>query len=100
MQLETSSALVDPSNLHSLFEQYPDLRTQLQQVYLSTKDPSVSDTHAGVSNRADDRPSNRFWKPEYGFRAGLRTLDKSLQDENVNSAGLNAFLKLLAEKSL
>lgn len=89
---------LNASDLQNLFQQYPSLKTHLQQIYLSTQEPSEP---PGTDRPGKDgRPFvSRPWKPEKGFQLGLKSLQASLDRGGADAEGIAAFLKLVSERT-
>ena len=94
----TQIASLDAEDLRSLFKQYPSLKGQLQQIYLSTQEPS--EACRGEGPESNSRSSlARPWRPEKGVQTGLKSLQAVLEDDGPDAEGIAAFMKLLSGKT-
>lgn len=101
---EPFRTLKDSQDLSRLFERYPALRTQLNQLYQIAADPRMSQQPRQLHYRGRN-PQGHFrerhdsrsdrWTPEQGFNNALHTLENELDSDMPKYQGLREYAKLV-----
>lgn len=88
-----SSAKVDKEELETLFEHYPELRSELQKIYQASQRDGPD-----LRDNARNQAGGRAGKANSGFELGLKSLRDVLARDDATSRGLEAFMKLITDR--
>ncbi|ETN37062.1 uncharacterized protein HMPREF1541_08052 [Cyphellophora europaea CBS 101466] len=79
--------------LEHLFQQYPNLRAKLKNIYEQTLHPDSRPNTTGRSR------FNARWTEEKGFEEGLRNLKVKLESDSADQDDLKAFVAFVTNNS-
>lgn len=101
-----------PAELGELFQRYPTLRTNLQDIYKATQRPEErSEENNSFRGRFSGRGRGRgsfasnngasnahHWTPDKGFDHGLKQLQKGLEQETSSGKALRVLAAMVLNK--
>lgn len=90
-------ALDSSDHLRQLFQKYPNLQTQLQQIYAATQPPSDLDPAAkGIpASLLKGLPQKETWNHDKGIQSGKEALRKAQRAGGEDGAAIREYSELI-----